>query len=92
MPADTWWERRASIGRTWTAVKAWPCDEEECYMTYLPNPKGLIYINSRVSGKTILLDCFSFPCSIGVDFFHRFVENLTSECMEAFMVVLIYFL
>jgi hypothetical protein len=36
MPADTWWDRRACIGRTQSAAMAWPCDEEECYMTYLP--------------------------------------------------------
>ena len=40
MPADTWRDRRACVGRTRTAAKAWPCDEEECYMTYLP-PSGL---------------------------------------------------
>jgi hypothetical protein len=39
-----------------------------------------------VSGQTILPDCFSFPCSIGIDFLHRFVENLSAKCMEAFMV------
>jgi hypothetical protein len=27
-----------------------------------------LYINSRVSRQTILLDCFSFLCSIGLDF------------------------
>jgi hypothetical protein len=58
----------------------------------LPNPEGLIYINSRVSGQTILPDCFSFPCSIGVDFLHHFVGNLSSECLEAFMVAYIFFL
>jgi hypothetical protein len=35
MSADTWWDRRACVERTRTAVKVWPCDEEECYMTYL---------------------------------------------------------
>jgi hypothetical protein len=30
--------------------------------------KGLLYISSRVSMQTIHLDCFSFPCSIGLDF------------------------
>jgi hypothetical protein len=30
--------------------------------------EGLIYIRSRVSRKTIDSDCFSFPCSIGLDF------------------------
>jgi hypothetical protein len=61
-------------------------------LVFLPGPVGLIYINSTFSGQTILLDCFSFPCSIGVDFLHLFVENLSSQCMEAFMVVLISFL
>jgi hypothetical protein len=36
MPADAWWDRMACIGRTWSAATVWPCDEEECYMTYLP--------------------------------------------------------
>jgi hypothetical protein len=36
MPADAWRDRRACIGRTRSAATAWPCDEEECYMTYLP--------------------------------------------------------
>jgi hypothetical protein len=30
--------------------------------------RGLIYISSRVSRQTIHPDCFSFPCSIGLDF------------------------
>jgi hypothetical protein len=30
--------------------------------------RGLIYISSRVSRQTIYQDCFSFPCSIGLDF------------------------
>jgi hypothetical protein len=30
--------------------------------------RGLIYISSRVSRKTIQLDCFSFPCSLVLDF------------------------
>jgi hypothetical protein len=28
-------DHRACVG-TQSAVTAWPCDEEECYMTYLP--------------------------------------------------------
>jgi hypothetical protein len=36
MPADAWRDRRACVGRTRSAAMAWPCDEEECYMTYLP--------------------------------------------------------
>jgi hypothetical protein len=31
-----WRDRKACVGRTWSAATAWPCDEEECYMTYLP--------------------------------------------------------
>jgi hypothetical protein len=30
--------------------------------------RGLIYISSRVSRQTIDPDCFSFPCSLGLDF------------------------
>jgi hypothetical protein len=36
MPADAWRDHRACVGRTQSAATAWPCDEEECYMTYLP--------------------------------------------------------
>jgi hypothetical protein len=36
MPADAWRDRRACVGRTWSAATAWPCDEEVCYKTYLP--------------------------------------------------------
>jgi hypothetical protein len=36
MPADAWRDRRACIGRTRSTATAWSCDEEECYMTYLP--------------------------------------------------------
>jgi hypothetical protein len=88
MPADTWRDRnhKACVRRTWTTATAWPYNEEECYMTYLPlrglyhnlsamgsvviclAREGLIYISSRVSRQTIHPDCFSFPCSIGLDF------------------------
>jgi hypothetical protein len=81
MPADTWQDRRACVGRTQTAV-TWLCNEEECYMTYMPlrglyhnlSARGSLVFcpaqrdNSRVSRQTILLDLFSFPCSIGLDF------------------------
>jgi hypothetical protein len=36
MPADAWQDRRACVGRTRSTATVWPCDEEECYMTYLP--------------------------------------------------------
>jgi hypothetical protein len=41
MPADTWRDHRACVGTTRSAATAWPCDEEKCYMTYLP-PRGSI--------------------------------------------------
>jgi hypothetical protein len=36
MPADVWRDCRACVGRTRSVAMAWLCDEEECYMTYLP--------------------------------------------------------
>jgi hypothetical protein len=36
MLADAWWDRRACVGRTRSVATTWSCDEEECYMTYLP--------------------------------------------------------
>jgi hypothetical protein len=36
MSADAWRDRRACVRRTRSAAMAWPCDEEECYKTYLP--------------------------------------------------------
>jgi hypothetical protein len=36
MPVDAWQDRRACVRRTQSAATAWPCDKEECYMTYLP--------------------------------------------------------
>jgi hypothetical protein len=36
MPADAWRDCRACVGRTQSAATMWPCDEEECYMTYFP--------------------------------------------------------
>jgi hypothetical protein len=30
--------------------------------------RGLVYISSRVFRQTIHPDCFSFPCSLGLDF------------------------
>jgi hypothetical protein len=51
MLADTWQDRRACVGRTRTAAAAWPCDEEECYMTYLPL-RGL-YHNLSARGSLV---------------------------------------
>jgi hypothetical protein len=36
MQVDAWRDRRACIGKTRSVATAWPCDEEECYMTYFP--------------------------------------------------------
>jgi hypothetical protein len=36
MSVDACWDRRACVGRTRSAARAWSCDEEEFYMTYLP--------------------------------------------------------
>jgi hypothetical protein len=36
MLADAWRDHRACIGRTRSVAMVWLCDEEECYMTYLP--------------------------------------------------------
>jgi hypothetical protein len=36
MSADAWLDCRACVRKTRSAATAWPCDEEECYMTYLP--------------------------------------------------------
>jgi hypothetical protein len=41
MSVDAWRDHRACVGRMRFAATAWPCDEEECYMTYLP-PRGFI--------------------------------------------------
>jgi hypothetical protein len=49
MPVDTWRDRRACVERTRTVAKAWPCDEEEFYMTDLPL-RGLYHnLSARVS-------------------------------------------
>jgi hypothetical protein len=52
MPANTWWDCKAYIGRTRTTAKVWPCDEEECYMTYLPL-RGL-YNNLSARGSLVI--------------------------------------
>jgi hypothetical protein len=51
MPAGTWRDHRACIGRTRAVEKAWPCDEEKYYMTYLPL-RGL-YLNLCNRGSFI---------------------------------------
>jgi hypothetical protein len=56
MLADAWRDRRACVGRTRTAATAWPCDEEECYMNYLPL-RGL-YHNLIARGSVVI--CLSW--------------------------------
>jgi hypothetical protein len=51
MPADMLRDRGACVGRTRTVVKAWSCNEEECYMTYLPL-RGL-YHNLSTRGSLV---------------------------------------
>jgi hypothetical protein len=51
MPADTWRDRRVCIGRTQSVATVWPCDEEECYMTYMPL-RGL-YHNLSARGSVV---------------------------------------
>jgi hypothetical protein len=51
MPSDTWRDRRACIERTRSAATAWPCDEDECYMTHLPL-RGL-YHNLSARGSVV---------------------------------------
>jgi hypothetical protein len=52
MPADAWRDRRACVGRTRSAATAWPCDEKECYMTYL-HLRGL-YHNLSARGSVVI--------------------------------------
>jgi hypothetical protein len=56
MPADAWPDRRACIGRTRSAVAAWPWDEEECYR--------ILEIGQRVEGLTSKRSA----CDLGVHF------------------------
>jgi hypothetical protein len=49
MSGDTWWDRRACVGRMQIAVKAWPPDEEECYLTILPLRGVYLLLCSRGS-------------------------------------------
>jgi hypothetical protein len=59
MPADTWRDRKACIGRTRTVAKAWLCDEEECYLTMLPL-RG-VYLISCSRGSLVICPCYSVP-------------------------------
>jgi hypothetical protein len=98
MPADTWWHCRPCVGRTRTTAKAWPCDKEECYLTYLPLRGLYLSLSSRGSEvicptqRNSYILSLGFMSYLGLDFLHHFLENLISECEEAFMVALISFL
>jgi hypothetical protein len=68
MPADVWRDRRACVGRTRSAATAWLCDEEECYMTYLPLRGlyhnlsiGVVWSFSWPGGDSYIL-ALGFPC------------------------------
>jgi hypothetical protein len=52
MPADAWRDHRACVGRTQSSAMTWRCDEEECYMTYLPL-RGL-YHNLSARGSVVI--------------------------------------
>jgi hypothetical protein len=52
MPKDMWWDRRACIRRTRTVTRACLCDEEGCYLTYMPL-RGL-YHNLSASGSLVI--------------------------------------
>jgi hypothetical protein len=52
MSMDMWRNRRACVKRTRTMAKAWPCDEEECYMTYLPLRD--LYHNLSARGSLVI--------------------------------------
>jgi hypothetical protein len=65
MPANTWRDHRACIWRTRTAAMAWLCDEEECYMTYLPL-RGLYHnLGARRSLVFCLTQRDSYILTIG---------------------------
>jgi hypothetical protein len=51
MPVDTWQDHGACVRRTRSAATAWPCDEEKCYMTYMPI-RGL-YHNLSARGSVV---------------------------------------
>jgi hypothetical protein len=51
MPADMWRDHRACVGRMRSAAMAWPCDEVEFYMTYMPL-RGL-YHNLSAGGSVV---------------------------------------
>jgi hypothetical protein len=49
MPGDTRQDHRACVGRTRTAAKMWPPDEEECYLTIFPLRGAYLCLCSRGS-------------------------------------------
>jgi hypothetical protein len=71
MPADTWRDHRAceECYMTYFPLRGLyhNLSTRDSMVIFLAQ-EGLTYISSRVSRKTIHLDCFSFPCSIGLDF------------------------
>jgi hypothetical protein len=57
----------------------------------LPDPERLHIYSSRVPRQLIHLVCFPFSLLYRLDILHDFVENLTSGCMEAFMLASNFF-
>jgi hypothetical protein len=65
MSADTWRDCRACVRRTQSAAAVWPCDKEECYMTYLP-VRGLYhYLSARGSVVLCLARRDSYILTLG---------------------------
>ena len=57
----------------------------------MPDPERLHIYSSRVPGQLIHPDGFLISLLFRLDFLLDFVKNLTSGCMEAFMVASISF-
>jgi hypothetical protein len=78
MLEDAWRDRRACVGKTQTAVMAWPCDEEECYMTYLPL-RGLYH---NLSARGSLVFCLTQRDSYTLN---RFLGKLSFRTASHFL-------
>jgi hypothetical protein len=66
MPADTWLNHRTCVGRTRYVATTWSCDEEECYMTYLPL-RGLYHnLSARGLGRDSYILALGFPGKLSI--------------------------
>jgi hypothetical protein len=59
MPANTWRDNRACVGRTRSAATAWSCNEEECNMTHMPL-RGLCH---SLSARGSMVFCLAWKDS-----------------------------